>query len=122
MEIKGTITRIYDIQKGVSKNGKEWVKRDFVIDTGEKYNSTLCFTLFGEDKVEQLTQEAGDNVVVQFNLSCREYNDKWYTQLMAYVVGNHYPARKKYAEDIANNTFKEDIVAEYPNQNEDLPF
>jgi hypothetical protein len=41
---------------------------------------------------------------------------------MAYVVGNHYPARKKYAEDIANNTFKEDIVAEYPNQNEDLPF
>ncbi|QDP51724.1 MAG: hypothetical protein Unbinned92contig1003_37 [Prokaryotic dsDNA virus sp.] len=100
MEIKGTITRIYDIQKGVSKNGKEWVKRDFVIDTGEKYNSTLCFTLFGEDKVEQLTQEAGDNVVVKFNLSSREYNDKWYTQAMAYLVGDHYPAKKEMTDEV----------------------
>ncbi len=95
MEIKGTITRIYDIQKGVSKNGKEWMKRDFVIDNGEKYNSTLCLTLFGDEKVEQLTQSSGDEVVVQFNLSSREYNDKWYTQAQAWKIESKTTEQEK---------------------------
>ena len=51
LKIAGTITKILDIEGGVSKNGKEWKKQGFIIDTGAEYNPQICFSLFGEEKI-----------------------------------------------------------------------
>ena len=51
LSIKGRITQILDVESGTSKAGKEWKKQAFVVDTGAQYNPLVCFSLFGEEKI-----------------------------------------------------------------------
>ena len=86
MEVTGILVKVFDTQNGTSANGKEWMKKDFVIKTDAKFNPEICFTLFGEGKVNMLTQGVGAAVNVSFNLSSREYKGKYYTQANAWKI------------------------------------
>ena len=87
MEVKGKLINVLDTQNGKSTNGKEWAKKDFVIETDAKYNPQICFTLFGKDKISILDDVSiGDEIEVYFNLSSREYNGKYYTQANAWKI------------------------------------
>lgn len=110
LKIEGKIVAILPIVKGTSKAGKEWQKMDFVIDTGDQFNPNVCFQLFGEEKTEQFLKSSkeGDNITVHFNVSSREFNGKYYTNLDAWkweTVQNEAPGQP-------------DPV----NEEEDLPF
>jgi len=71
LEIKGTIKQKLDIESGVTNAGKNWQRQTFVIDTGSQYNPLF---------------NVGDNVVVGFNVSSREFKNKWYTSLDAWKI------------------------------------
>lgn len=89
MNITGKITKVKDIQKGISKaTGKEWQSIEFVIDNNEPFNNIFCFTVFGAEKVENFLKfnKVGQVVKVDFNISTREYDGKHYTTLMAWKV------------------------------------
>lgn len=87
MEIKGTVETILDIEKGTSKAGKEWQKQNFVINTGDQYNPLVCFSAFGDDKLEIIAKlKVGDDVNVHFNLSSREFNNKYYHDIQMWKV------------------------------------
>lgn len=85
-KIAGKIVKFLPVEKGVSGAGKEWQKQSFVIDTGDQYNPEVCFSMFGDEKVEKLNQynKVGDEVEVSFNLSSREFNGKYYHNLDAW--------------------------------------
>lgn len=59
----------------------------FQIDTGSEYNNIISFNIFG-DKAENFKKynKENDNVDVSFNISCKSYNDKVYTSLIAWRV------------------------------------
>ena len=86
-KVTGVIEKFLPIESGTSKNG-EWKKQSFVVNTGEPYNYLYCFNIFGAEKVENLTKynKAGDTVTVKFNISCREYDGKYYTDLSAWRI------------------------------------
>lgn len=85
MEVQGVITKITEIQTGVSKVGKEWKKQTFVIDTGAEYNPDVALQVFGEKKIEMLSKfKEGDEVEVGFNLSSREYNGNYFHNVDAW--------------------------------------
>ena len=88
MEVTGTIKQILDIEQGTSKAGKEWKKQGFVLYTGAEYNPEVCFSIFGDEKVDNFLKfnKVGDNVTVEFNLYSREYNGKWFHNLDAWMV------------------------------------
>ena len=87
MEIKGVVKKINEIQSGVSKAGKEWKKQTFVIDTGDQYNPDVCFSVFGEDKLEMVSKlKLNEKVTVHFNLSSREFNGSWYHNIDAWRI------------------------------------
>lgn len=87
LSIDGKIVNILEIEKGVSKAGKEWRKQSFVLDTGAHYNPQVCFSVFGDDKLNMLDGFAnGQEVKVAFNVSSREYNGKWYHNLDAWKI------------------------------------
>ncbi len=87
LSIDGKIVNILEIEKGVSKAGKEWRKQSFVLDTGAQYNPQVCFSVFGDDKLNMLDGFAnGQSVKVGFNISSREYNSKWYHNLDAWKI------------------------------------
>ena len=112
LEMTGKIVKILDAQSGVSKAGKEWVKQSFILDNGAKYNPTVCFNLFGEEKVALLNGLAvGDTVDVAFNLSSRQYNGNWYTSCDVWKM-----------QRTGTPPTVEAAEAAYGNTNDDLPF
>tara|TARA_B100000287_G_scaffold416573_1_gene451405 strand:+ start:41 stop:367 length:327 start_codon:yes stop_codon:yes gene_type:complete len=84
--IKGTLTKVLDVEKGTTQAGKDWVKKSFVVKTEDKYPKEVCFTLFGE-KVPMLdSHKVGDVITTHFNLSSREYNGKYYHNIDAWKI------------------------------------
>ena len=65
---------------GVSKSGKDWNKTDIVILDGDK---PYVFGTWGETTktVKQLKQ--GEYLNIVFEVECREYNGKYFTNLTA---------------------------------------
>lgn len=86
-ELKGRITKILKVESGTSKSGKEWKKQSFVIDTGAKFNPEVCFSCFGDDKLDMLSNyKEGQAVEVSFNVSSREFNGKYYHNIDAWSI------------------------------------
>jgi hypothetical protein len=109
MKVTGKLVNVLNTQNGKSTNGKEWVKKDFVIETDAKYNPEICFTLFGKDKVSLLDDfSIGNEIEVHFNLSSREYKGKYYTQAQAWKI-----------ESVTTQQEEDEFIAEL---NEDIPF
>ncbi len=89
MEATGVIKEVLKVEQGVSKAGKDWKKVNFILECKDgEYTNTICFDVFGEEKVDNFLKfnAVGDEVTVSFNVSSREYNEKWYTQTSAWLV------------------------------------
>ena len=87
LTISGKITQILEVESGTSKAGKEWKKQNFVVDTGAQFNPSVCFNLFGEEKIGVLQSFAvGQDVEVAFNVSSREFNGKYYHNIDAWKI------------------------------------
>ena len=88
MEVTGKITKVLDTQSGTSKEGKEWQKLTFILETKEQYNNVYALEVFGSEKVENFTKynKVGDEVKVDFNVSTNEWKDKYFTSLQAWKI------------------------------------
>lgn len=87
LSIKGIIKGILPVESGTSKAGKDWKKGRFVLDTKAQYNPDICFSVFGEEKLEHLSKhKQGEEVEVHFNISSREYNGKYYHSVDAWKI------------------------------------
>lgn len=47
LSLTGKIISILKLESSVSKAGKEWKKRDFVIETDDKFPKKVCLCLCG---------------------------------------------------------------------------
>jgi len=79
MEIQGTITKILEPKSGVNKQGKDWTKQDIILHMPGEYPKDVCITFWKD--AETLNIEVGKQAKVQIDISSREYNDKWYTDI-----------------------------------------
>ncbi len=89
MQVAGLkITKINEVEEGTSKAGKAWKKLTFVGETQEQYNNLYAFELFGEEKVDNFVKfnKVGDVVDVDFNVSTREWEGRYFTSLSAWKV------------------------------------
>lgn len=85
MEIKGKIIVALPELKGVSKSGKEWKKREYVLETQETYPKKVFFNFFGE-RADQYPMNVGDVVTLSFDINSREFNGRWYTDISGWKV------------------------------------
>jgi hypothetical protein len=88
LKVSGVIKTITEIQSGTSKQGNEWKKLGFSVETTGDYPKKVYFTVFGGEKVDNFMEynKVGQNVEVSFNVESREYNSRWYTDLNAWKV------------------------------------
>jgi hypothetical protein len=112
LTIKGVVIHILQEESGTSKAGKEWKKKDFVIETTEdQYPKKVAFTLFG-DKIDLLMKiSEGQLVDVSFNLESREYNGKWFHNVNAWKIT---------AGEVQQNEHLE-ATGDLPKEFEDVP-
>tara|TARA_R110000824_G_scaffold38712_1_gene117972 strand:- start:3192 stop:3542 length:351 start_codon:yes stop_codon:yes gene_type:complete len=88
LKVTGEIVKILEVESGTSKGGKAWIKQNFVLNTGEKFNPEVCFQIFGQEKCDNFAKynKVGEKVDVSFNISSREFNGKYYHNLDAWKV------------------------------------
>ena len=87
MDITGTVIAILPEQRFNGKNG-EVVKNQFVIEHGGQYKKKAVFGVLGEDKWKQMNVVRGADVQVSFDVDAREWNGKWFGELLAWRVQN----------------------------------
>ena len=87
LELEGKIARKMSVQTGTSARGT-WSKQEFIFEYQEgNYPSQVCMNVWGEEKVRELDKyQVGDKVRVSFNLSSREFNGRWYTDVRAWRI------------------------------------
>lgn len=94
-------------------------KREFVIEAQDgQYTNEFSFELHNErcDLIDRASE--GDDINVSFNIRCRAWNEKYFTNLVCWKL-----------EVIKENSFPEPLKVEQPKveevndgSNDDLPF
>lgn len=66
-------------KSGTNKQGKDWKRAEFIVETQGEYPKTVCLTVYNElcDSVRDLND--GDVLEVQGRIESREWNDRYYT-------------------------------------------
>jgi hypothetical protein len=125
LEVKGVVIHILEEESGISKAGKEWKKKDFVIETTEdQYPKKIAFTVFG-DKIQSLfTFTQGQLVDVSFNLESREYNGKWFHNVNAWKVEAGEVQQNEHVETTGDlpKEFEAPPKVDDSGSDDDLPF
>lgn len=86
MEIKGKIIEVLPLKTGISQNGNEWCKQEYVIETTDNYPRRCAFDVFGSEKIDSLNLVKGEEVTVKLNIDAHEYKGRWYNNITAWDV------------------------------------
>lgn len=87
MELAGKVIQVLEPRSGVAKtSGNPWMIQEFVIETHEQFPHRMCFSIFGEEKINQAAINMGDEINVSFDINSREYQGRWYTDIRAWKV------------------------------------
>ncbi|MGM9748687.1 MAG: DUF3127 domain-containing protein [Candidatus Cryptobacteroides sp.] len=103
LEIEGRIVRKLNVQSGTSSRGP-WEKQEFIVEYQEgNFPTQICMNVWGSEKVKDLGRfQVGDKVKISFNLSSREFQGRWYTDVRAWRIesadNRQYDAQPQYGQ------------------------
>lgn len=87
MQITGKIIKVMPIQSGVAKSGNAWRKQEVVIETLDRYPKQVCIEAMNDNVINSLaTVGLGQVVTIDFDLSSREFNGRYYTTVSAWRI------------------------------------
>ncbi len=136
LDLTGTLIKVLPEVTGAGKNGTNWVKQEFVLETEDQFPKKVCMSLWG-DKVNEIKKYAlGDKLTASLNLESREYNERWYTEARAWRLelagsgGGSTQATPNYTQNQPVNAAPKEVVATSPlppsmqsfSEDDDLPF
>ena len=126
LELEGRIARKLNVQTGTSARGA-WSKQEFIFEYQEgNYPTKVVMHVWGDDKVRELDKyQVNDKVKVSFNLSSREYNGRWYTDVRVWRIEPAQagaPAQASYAAPVPPEAPMPTVDDMSEPADEDLPF
>lgn len=92
MELDGKIIIDLGLQSGTSKAGREWKKREWVLETFGQYPRKVKFHVFG-DKADTIGIEVGNSYTLSVDVESREFNDRWYTDVSCFAARPYAPGQ-----------------------------
>ncbi|HRF85842.1 MAG TPA: DUF3127 domain-containing protein [Alloprevotella sp.] len=124
MEISGKIIAALPPRGGVSqRTGNSWKTQEFVIETHEQYPRKCVFNVFGEDRLQEMNIQVGEELTVSFDIDAREYNGRWYNDIRAWKVErNAAPAAPSNAIPAGNIPAPTSSAPAAGEPEDDLPF
>lgn len=84
LQLTGKVIKLLEEKSGQGKNGP-WRKRDFILQTKEKYPKKICITQWGEN-IDQNNVNEGDEITAHIDIQSREYKGNWYTDVKAWKI------------------------------------
>lgn len=127
MEVKGKIIQKFDLQSGTSKAGNPWKKQNYLLETLDSFPRKIYFDFFG-DRADQYPLEVGDMINLSFDIECREYQGRYYTDIRGWKAEKIDANAPASTPPPANDVPPADIAAPAPDMNfeqtqeDDLPF
>ena len=133
MEITGKVVRLGGLTEGTSAKGP-WRKQDLIIETDEQYPKTVCLTCWTNQINEIQNMVPGQLIKAQIDISSREFNGKWYTDVRVWrfdpVTANTstQPVQQPVAQTVHQTPpttptgDPEDYFGGDSNNGDDLPF
>ena len=95
MEFTGRIIKALEPRGGVSsRTGNPWKMQDFVIEeTMGQFPKRMAFNVFGEENLNRINIQEGQELTVSFDINAREYNGRWYNDVRVWNVMPAAPAQ-----------------------------
>lgn len=103
LQLNGKCVKVFESQYTSKKDGQAHSKHHFVIETMDgQYAKKICFTVMDDERWGKMGVVEGGTYNVSFDVSSREYNGNYYTDVSAWravrvdnqAQGNT-PAQKK---------------------------
>lgn len=87
MQFKGKVTVLGSTESGVSQRdpGKTWRRRMCVVEESAARPKRLAFWIWNE-LIDSSPVSVGQEVTVDFELDSREYQGRWYVDVLAYRI------------------------------------
>lgn len=73
---------------GTTKTGKDWEKREYVMETSERYQTKMRFSVYSWDGPIENPPKIGDNIDISFVVEARDVKGAWYNEVKAYNIEN----------------------------------
>lgn len=104
MELTGKIIQVFDEIGGTSSAGRAWRKREYLLETQEQFPKKIIFDFFG-DRIDQYPLQVGQVIKLSFDINCREYNGRWFTNISGWHVEHVEPGTPQQSNSgsFANN-------------------
>lgn len=120
--VKGIVKQILPLQKGTSQSGKEWVKQEYLLEHDQgQYPRSICFGVFGLDKINSFNIQYGEVLTVHLNIEAREHNGRWFNSIDAWKVDREQATQPQPAQAPTAPQPAQPQPAPQPKQ-DDLPF
>lgn len=122
MELNCKVIELLPVQSGTSSKGS-WEKHQFVVSWMEgQYEQKLCLEVMGADKWEKMKNAAvvGNEVIVKFGVSSREYQSKWYTTCTCWYCASVNPTNSQRSEQSVSTQSQN--TPQQSNDDSQLPF
>tara|TARA_R110001592_G_scaffold295677_2_gene565925 strand:+ start:835 stop:1185 length:351 start_codon:yes stop_codon:yes gene_type:complete len=116
MQLKAKLIECLPIQTGTSKNG-EWKKQDIIVETEVQYPKKVCVSIWG-DKINNNILQVGKELIIDFDIESRPYNNRWYTDIKAWKV----EVVQNVIEDIQKVSQPESFDQDQLEEEGELPF
>ena len=85
MEINGKVIKILDAQSFTSKkDGAQYTRYSFVLETQEQYPKRVVFTVMGNEKWAQMGIVVDATYSVSFDVNAHEWQGKWFNEVSAW--------------------------------------
>ena len=126
--IEGKLVKVFELETGTSKAGKEWKKQSILIQQDTKYNPEVVVTFFGDNVNKIKSNEMGNIVSCNINLSSREYKGKYYHNIDGYtcnvsdIINDNKRILSSYVNNDARKTRENNAYSYMSIENDNQPF
>lgn len=119
MKLEGKIIVAQPVQSGVSKNGNNWQRQDFVLEIPGQYPKKVAFSVMNSN-IQNFGLAVGQDVDIEIDINANEWQGKWFNSITCWkatlvirdslpqrnspklIIRGHHPPRHPYKPPYLN--------------------
>lgn len=127
MTFKGRIYKVLPIVKGTRADGTTWSRQSVVFEFFERpedqWSRSVTFSVM-DAKIEEYNLQENDEVMVDFALNAKQYNERWYNEVRLLRLTKKAKEQAKKEEKSEDKNLADFAPFEGPEKKvgNDLPF
>lgn len=97
MKLEGKIIVAQPIQSGVSKNGNNWQRQDFVLEIPGQYPKKVAFSVTNSN-IQNFGLAVGQDVDIEIDINANEWQGKWFNSITCWKATLRNPGQPTAAQ------------------------